>query len=85
MAIETKDLWLAAFLVANGGELKEVRPVRGGEGQRVPVFVVEGEGMDYLTSHYADGNIMGNLTRQRRSVEHLEMRARRRLEEVDHG
>ena len=85
MTIETKDLWLAAYLVANGGELKEIRPVMGGDGWRLPVFVVEGEGMDYLTERYADGNILGNLARQRRSVEHLEMRARRRLEEVSHG
>jgi hypothetical protein len=85
MAIETKDLWLAAYLVANGGELKEVRPVMGGDGWRLPVFIVEGEGMDYLVEHYADGNILGSLARQRRSVESLEMKARRRLEEVDHG
>jgi hypothetical protein len=43
MTVETKDLWLAAYLVANGGELKEIRPVMGGDGWRLPVFVVEGE------------------------------------------
>jgi hypothetical protein len=83
MAIETKDLWLAAFLVANGGDLKEVRPVRGGEGRRVPVFIIEGEGMDYLTNHYADGNIAGNLARQRRGVEFVQMKARRRMEDLN--
>jgi hypothetical protein len=41
MTVETKDLWLAAYLVANGGELKEIRPVMGGDGWRLPVFVVE--------------------------------------------
>jgi hypothetical protein len=84
MPVETKDMWLAAYLLANTGVLKEIRLARGAEGWSVPVFVVEGEGMDYLVTHYGGGEVLGNLARQRRSLERLEMSLRWRMEELAH-
>jgi hypothetical protein len=81
MTVETKDLWLAAYLLANAGILKEINLAGAAGGGEVPVFIVEGEGMDYLAAHYADGNIPGNLARQRRSLEFLKMKTRWRMEE----
>jgi len=83
MTVETTDLWRAAYLLANAGTLKDVRIAAGPGGVRETVFVVEGEkeDLDFLMGHYADGNVVGNLARQRRSVEYLQMKARRRTED----
>lgn len=58
--MQTDDLFLGAFGLARGGELKGVE-VRGINGKRLAVFLIEGPGMDDVERDYYRGPSLVNL------------------------
>jgi len=62
----TDDLWLAAYLVAEGGRLRETRLT----GSTVS-FAIEGEEIPGLEAAYARGEAAVNVARYKGAVGHL--------------
>lgn len=58
--MQTDDLFLGAFGLVRGGELRGVE-VRGINGKRLAVFSIEGPGMDDVERDYYRGPSLVNL------------------------
>jgi hypothetical protein len=56
----TEDLYLGAFGLARGGELRGIE-VRGVNGRRLAVFRIEGEGMEEVEREYHHGPSLVDL------------------------
>jgi hypothetical protein len=58
--LQTEDLFLGAFGLVRGGELREVE-IRGVNGKRMAVFHIEGPGMEDVERDYYRGPSLVNL------------------------
>ena len=67
--LETTDIFRGAFLLANGGELAEVR-VRN-NGRRIATFLIAGEHLAELDRDYRTGRALVNPLQLRESLNHL--------------
>ena len=66
----TDDLFLGAFGLTRGGELRDVE-VRGVNGRRVAFFRIEGDGMEKLERDYYGGSTSVNLQLLKAQVRRL--------------
>jgi hypothetical protein len=83
----TEDLYLGAFGLARGGELRGVE-VRGVNGRRLAVFRIEGEGMEEVEREYHRGPSLVDLRLLKSEVarlKNLAFEAVRREEMRDAG
>jgi hypothetical protein len=72
--LETDDIFLGAFALVRGGELRSVR-LRGVNGRRLAVFRIEGEAADVAESDYYRGDAVVNLQLLKFQVRRLKDRA----------
>ena len=72
--IVTEDIYLAAFGLVKGGELKDVE-VRGSNGRRMAFFRIEGNGMEQVERAYFGGSATVDLQRLKAQVRRLKDRA----------
>jgi hypothetical protein len=83
----TEDLYLGAFGLARGGELRGIE-VRGVNGRRLAVFRIEGEGMEEVEREYHRGPSLVDLRLLKSEVarlKNLAFEALRREEMRDAG
>jgi hypothetical protein len=83
----TEDLYLGAFGLARGGELRGVE-VRGVNGRRLAVFRIVGEGMEEVEREYHRGPSLVDLRLLKSEVarlKNLAFEALRREERRDAG
>jgi hypothetical protein len=71
MAIETKDLWEGAYLLAEGGWLDGVQVKRRPDGKREVLFRLTGEKVDEEARRFSNGDAVCNVRRLRRHINHL--------------
>ena len=69
ISLETTDIFRGVFLLANGGDLAEVR-VRT-NGKRIASFLITGKGLDRLDRDYRCGRALVNPVELRESLNHL--------------
>jgi hypothetical protein len=58
--LQTEDLFLGAFGLVRGGELRDIE-VRGMNGKRMAVFVIDGPGMGEVEREYHRGPSLVDL------------------------
>jgi hypothetical protein len=58
--LQTDDLFLGALGIVRGGELREIE-IRGRNGRRMAVFVIEGPGMGEIEREYHRGPSLVDL------------------------
>jgi hypothetical protein len=78
----TEDLYLGAFGLARGGELRSVE-VRGVNGRRLAVFRIEGEGMEEVEREYHRGPSLVDLRLLKSEVARLKNLAFEALREEE--
>ncbi len=70
MEIKTKDLWQGAYVLAEGGELEDVRLDKRG-GKKEVIFIFTGPDVEGLVKVFQSGQALCNVTRLRASMFHL--------------
>ena len=70
MGIKTKDLWQGAYVLAEGGELEDVRLDKR-KGKKEVIFIFTGSDVDKLAKIFQSGQALCNVTRLRASMFHL--------------
>jgi hypothetical protein len=68
--LETDDLFLGAFGLVRGGELRSIE-VRGTNGRRVAVFTISGPGVDDAARDYHRGHALVDLRLLKSEVRRL--------------
>ena len=71
MAIETKDLWQSAYLLAEGGWLDGVTVRRRTDGKKEFVFRLTGQDVEDLARRFKDGDAVCNVRKLKTHVSHL--------------
>ena len=71
MAIETKDLWQGAYLLAEGGWLDGVKVNRRSDGKKEVLFRLTGNGVEEEARRFLDGNATCNVRKLRHHVNYL--------------
>jgi hypothetical protein len=85
--LQTEDLYLGAFGLIRGGELRDVE-IRGVNGKRLAVFRIEGPGMDDVEREYHRGPSLVDIRLLKSEVarlKNLAFQALRREEMKDAG
>ena len=72
--LETDDIFLGAFALVRGGELRSVH-VRGTNGRRLAVFRIEGDAATVAENDYYRGDAVVNLQLLKFQVRRLKDRA----------
>jgi hypothetical protein len=72
--LETEDLFLGAYALTRGGELRTIR-VRHLNGRRLAVFLIEGDGLDGTEREYWRGDATVNLQLLKFQLRRLKDRA----------
>ena len=87
--LQTDDLFLGAFGLVRGGELRGVE-VRGTNGRRVAVFTIAGHGLDEAVRDYHRGQALVDLRLLKSEVRRLKdmafeaLRAEERRADASH-
>ena len=71
MAIETKDLWQGAYLLAEGGWLDGFHIRIKPDGKREYIFRLTGDGVEDLARRFKDGDAVCNVRKLKTHVSHL--------------
>ena len=71
MRIESKDLWQSAYVLAEGGELEEIRIDRNNGNGKAAVFILRGPDVDKLIREFRSGHALCDVARLRASMIHL--------------
>lgn len=70
MKIKTKDLWQSAFMLAKGGNLKDVTLYRD-NGKKEVMFIIGGDDIEELIREFRSGQATCSVARLRASMIHL--------------
>lgn len=71
MEIETKDLWQAAYLIANGGTLENVFLRSNGHKRPEVFFIIESKEIKKLLQEYLSGQAECKISLLKVSINHL--------------
>ncbi len=69
MEIKTKDLWQSAYVLAEGGSLKQAELGERSKGE--VFFVLDGSSVEELARQFRSGQALCNVSRLKASMSHL--------------